>query len=144
VCGFDNAPDSFLEIATARVKVGPMWTPAMTPIVLRHRGEEFALNTIRQSMRAKGSYGYFRWQFASESERVRIEGEIVADRDDFVGLRYHNPPGGVKTCLNSKLASCRLLVTDRKTGSREELACAHRAAFEILTDDDAHGVVIQA
>src|ERR1044071_1497487 len=44
ICGFDNAPDSFLEIATARVKIGPFWTPAMTPIVLRHERREIALN----------------------------------------------------------------------------------------------------
>lgn len=144
VCGFDNAPDSFLEIATARVKVGPLWTPAMTPIVLRHRGEELALNTLGQSFRAKAGYEYFRWRFASESDRVRIEGEISARREDFVGLRYYNPPGDVKTCLNSKLADCRLTIVDKKTGGREELVAEHRAAFEILTDDAAHGVTIQA
>jgi hypothetical protein len=37
VAGFDNSPDSFLEVATARLKIGPVWTPFMTPIVLRHR-----------------------------------------------------------------------------------------------------------
>jgi len=144
VCGFDNAPASFLEIATARVKLGPLWTPAMTPIVLRHRGEEFALNTIGQSLRAKAAYEYFRWQFASDNDRVRIDGEISARREDFVGLRYYNPPGGVKWCLNSKLADCKLTLTDKKTGSREELVARHRAAFEILTDDESHGVAIQA
>jgi hypothetical protein len=144
VCSFDNAPSSFLELATARVKMGPVWTPAMTPLVLRHRGEEFALNTIWQSVRAKASYEYFRWHFASGNERVRIDGEISAQKEDFVGLRYYNPPGGVKTCLNSKVADCRLTMTDRKTGTKEELVARHRAAFEILTDDDAHGVAIQA
>jgi hypothetical protein len=31
VAGFDNAPDSFLEVATARNRIGPLWTPALTP-----------------------------------------------------------------------------------------------------------------
>ena len=59
VAGFDNYPDSFLEVATARLKIGPLWTPAMTPIVLRHRGEEIALNNLLQALRAHGSFHYF-------------------------------------------------------------------------------------
>ena len=39
VAGFDDEPDAFLEIATARVKLGPIWTPWMTVMVLRIDGE---------------------------------------------------------------------------------------------------------
>jgi len=94
VCGFDNAPDSFLEVATAKVKIGPLWTPAMTLIVLRHQGREFALNGIWRSLRARGDYEYFQWRFASENADAAIEGEIAAPRENFVGLRYYNPPAG--------------------------------------------------
>jgi hypothetical protein len=144
VCGFDNAPESFLELATARVKIGPFWTPALTPIVLRHGGREFALNGLRQSLEARASYEYFQWRFAAEDDNVALVGEIQASREHFVGLRYYNPPGGTKTCLNSKLASCRLSVTDKRSDSQVELSTQHRAAFEILTDDDRHEVRIQA
>jgi hypothetical protein len=143
VCGFDNAPDSFLEMASARVKVGPLWTPMMTPIVLRHEGEDVALNSIAQSIRAMAHYEFFRWTFTSGNLRFAVKGEIHATREDFVGLRYYNPPGGEKTCLNSKLATCRLTLLDRKSGARSELVAKHRAAFEILTDDPGHGVAIQ-
>ncbi|HZP12615.1 MAG TPA: hypothetical protein VFB36_09360 [Nevskiaceae bacterium] len=144
VCGFDNAPDSFLEVASARVKLGPIWSPQMTPVVLRHRGEEFALNSLRQSVRAQAGYRDFFWAFVSENERVRVDGAIRGRREEFVGLRYYNPPGGVKTCLNSKLADCHLKVIDRKTGKTEELFATQRTAFEILTDGDAQGVAVQA
>jgi hypothetical protein len=43
VAGFDGEPDSFLELATVRTKVGPVWIPQLTPLVLRHRGHEYAL-----------------------------------------------------------------------------------------------------
>src|SRR5215467_11799177 len=33
VAGFDNAPGSFLEVATARNRMGPLWMPALTPLV---------------------------------------------------------------------------------------------------------------
>lgn len=146
VAGFDNSPDSFLEVATARVRIGPVWTPKMTPIVLRHRGEEYALNSITRTLYAHGEFGYFDWRFGSEDDRVGIAGRTWADRSRFAGLNYYNPPGGNKYCLNSKIASCNLRITYRKgsrKGSFELLTTVHRAAFEILTDDGSHGIPIQ-
>jgi hypothetical protein len=140
VAGFDNSLGSFLEVATAQIKLGPIWMPAVTPLVLRHGGAEYALTALGQSRRAKGEFSYFTWSFASEDDAVRIAGKIEAPRQQFVGLRYYNPPGGIKHCLNSKLASCELTLLDTHTGVQSTLSTAHRAAFEILTDDTQHGV----
>jgi hypothetical protein len=143
VAGFDNAPDSFLEVATGQLKLGPIWTPRMTPMVLRHGGEEYALRTLGQAvLRARGRFGYFHWDFHSREGGVGIEGHISAPKEAFVGLRYYNPPGGEKWCLNSKLASCRLTLK-RDGRPAETLETASRAAFEILTDDVSHGVEIR-
>ncbi len=106
VAGFDTHPDSLLEVATARLKVGPFWTPFITPLVLRHQGEEIALNALMQTIRAKAAYSYFTWNFRSETDEVCVEATISAPREAFVGLNYYNPPGGNKHCLNSKIASC--------------------------------------
>lgn len=139
VAGFDDAPDAFLEVATAQVKLGPVMTPPLTVLVLRLDGEELAFNTIPRAARAKGSYDYFQWRFATGDETTRIEGSIAAAADDFVGLPYYDPPGGTKTCLNSKIARCDLTVRRRGQPLRT-LSTRHRAAFEILTSDDDHGV----
>lgn len=144
VCGFDNAPESFLEMASARLRIGPLWTPLMTPIVLRHGGREYALNGLVRSIRNRARYRYFNWQFTAEDEAIRIEGEIRAPQGAFVGLRYYNPPGGDKYCLNSKIADCRLLLTHRNSGFKETLNATQRTAFEILTDDLDHGVGIRS
>ncbi len=147
VAGFDNHPDSFLEVATARLKSGPLWTPPMTPIVLRHRGEEIALNNLMQTLRARGSFRYFEWDFRSETRDVLLEGKIAAPREAFVGLNYYNPPGGTKHCLNTKIASCELKVVRKRNGKAdapEILTTQHRAAFEILTEDRGHVVAIRA
>ncbi len=142
VAGFDTEPDSFLELATAKLKIGPFWTPALTPIVFRHRGQEYALNGLLQTVKANGSFTYFTWNFCSETPRVEIEGTITAPRKSFVGLTYYNPPGGTKTCLNSKIASCTLRFKDKVHGITDTLQAHNRAAFEILTDDTGHGVPI--
>jgi hypothetical protein len=137
VAGFDNAPDSFLEIATARIRLGPLWTPWMTPLVLRHDGREYALNGLGRALRNRGRFGYFDWHFTAKDDAVRIAGRIHAPREFFVGLRYYNPPGADKCCLNSKLAACELTLADKRSGRTQTLTTAHRAAFEILSDDFA-------
>ena len=147
VAGFDTHPDSFLEVASARLRLGPVWTQRITPLVLRHEGREIALNSLGQTLRARASVQDFVWHFRSETPGIRVEGTLSARREDFVGLRYDNPPGGSKHCLNSKLAACTLTVTELQRGRRtapQILACKDRAAFEILTDDGRHGVPIQA
>ena len=144
VCGFDDARESFLELASARIKIGPFWSKLITLLVLRHGGREYACNSLWQGVKARASYEYFAWRFSTRNEWVRIEGEIRAPREAFVGLRYHNPPGGVKYCLNSKIASCTLRVTNLAGGRTEVLQTANRAAFEILTDDAGHGVELRA
>lgn len=144
VAGFDNAPDSFLEVATGRLKYGPLWSPPITPLVLRHEGQEYALRTLWQAIvHARGRFGYFHWDFETRAPGLAIEGRIEAPWGAFVGLQYHNPPGGDKHCLNSKLASC-CLVLRRKGQPEQVLETQHRAAFEILTDDLGHGVEIRA
>ncbi|HVT35311.1 MAG TPA: hypothetical protein VHE37_06995 [Nevskiaceae bacterium] len=143
VCGFDNAPDSFLELASARLKFGPLWTPLMTPLVLRHAGREHALNGIGRSLRARARFEYFEWTFSGEGDGVGIDGWMRARREDFAGLRYYNPPGGAKYCLNSKIADCDLTLR-HADGRIETLVASRRAAFEILTDDLQHGVPIMA
>ena len=147
IAGFDNNPQSFFEIATARLRIGPFWTPYMTLMVLRHGGKEYTLNSFRQSLKANGSFEYFHWKFSSEDKTIAIDGSISASRENFVGLNYYNPPGGNKHCLNTKIASCRLSVKfkkERNGNPIEVLKTTSRAAFEILTDDRNHEVKIHA
>jgi hypothetical protein len=134
VAGFDNAPGSFLEVATARNRIGPLWTPNLTLLVLRHRGREHALTALRRASRARVRRGPTSWTFTTGDQEVLVKGRIEAPAEAFVVLEYPNPPGGVKYCLNTKLATCELAVTDRRTGTREVLTSAHGALFETLGD----------
>ena len=137
VAGFEGAPDTFLEVVTARRRLGPLWSPFVTLLVVRHDGEEIALNTPAHLRRARGAFKPFEWRFRSRTSQVRVEGRFDAPSAAFVGLTYRNPPGGTKVCLNSKLASCQLTITRRAGGvwgQPQQLIALQRAAFEILTD----------
>lgn len=141
VAGFDDAPATFLEAITARLKVGPLWTPPMTVVVLRDGEQEYRLNGLVRAFRAKGAWHYFEWHFDARQDDVRLHGRMWARPEDFVGLTYYNPPGGSHTCLNSKIAACELTL-ERRGLAPKHFRTAARAAFEILTDDKAHGVPV--
>jgi hypothetical protein len=141
VAGFDNAPDAFLECCTAQVKLGPVWSPRLTFVVLRDEGQETAINGLLQALRASGNFDFFTWTIDARSPQAHIYGRIHAPATVFVGLSYQNPPGGRKTCLNTKLASAEITV-ERRGQPPRTLKTMHRAAFEILTDRADHGVAI--
>jgi len=115
--------------------------------VLRIDGEEYAINSLARAVVAHGQWAPteagFEWNLRTKQGGIEIAAKISAPRDRFIGLRYANPPGGLKTCLNSKLAQVELSL--RRAGRPElRLRSAHRAAFEILTDDTSHGVPVVA
>jgi hypothetical protein len=133
VCGFDDAPDSSLEIVTARAAVGSVLLPAATLFVFRHAGQEFAVRSILGSMQTHGRYQPFSWAFGARVRDRMIEGEIVVEARDVIGLTYTDTDGGSKFCYNSAIATCRIQLAG-KAFERRELIATRRAMFEILTD----------
>jgi hypothetical protein len=138
VAGFDEAPDAFLECSTARLQLGPLWLPPMSPVLLRLGDETLAWNGLIRALRARGHYAPYDWQIETSGPAGDLALRITAEPADFVALRYGNPPGGSKICLNSKIARCEL--TLRRRGERIVLHSS-RAAFEILDDTAPPGVV---
>jgi hypothetical protein len=139
VCGFDDAPDTSLEIVTARAAIGPVKLPGATLFVFRHAGLEFAVRSIVGSMQTHGRYRPFSWTFGGRVGERMIEGEITTEPDDVIGLTYTDTDGGSKFCYNSAIATCRIQVAG-KAFERAELIATRRAMFEILTDT-RHGAV---
>ena len=133
VAGFDGAPDAFLECSTARIRLGPIWSPWMAPVLLRLGGETLRWNRLDRVLRARASYADQHWTIHTKGPDGELAITISAEPRDFVALRYPNPPGGANICMNSKLARCEL--TLRRHGSETRLT-SRCAAFEML---DSHG-----
>ena len=139
VAGFDDEPDSFFECGSGRIKLGPLWSPVLTFMVLRFDGQEHRFNSMLGSFRARASYNFFLYEFDYALGDVRIQGQVAAPPSSFVGLPYDNPPGGRKTCLNSKIARCQLTLSCKGHAPRT-LVSENRAAFELTTDRHDHGI----
>lgn len=146
VVEFDGADNLFLEVSTAKVKLGPTSTPWLTPLVVRRGDEEFRFSTLAQAVRNHGNYGATaeglpgdtrmpRWVFKASrgrgKKRIEVAGSISAPRESFATLRYRDPAGPDKQCLNTKVASCDLMV---KVGEDLKQYRSQKAAFEILSD----------
>ncbi len=142
VCGFDDAPDSTLEIVTARAAVGPVLLPGVTLFVFRHEGQEFAVRSLGGSLHTHGRYAPFSWTFGARVGEQMIQGEITTEPADVIGLTYSDTHGGTKYCYNSAIASCRIQVAGMAF-ERAELV-SHGAMFEILTDDRLDAVPLLA
>lgn len=141
---FEGAPDTFVDGASASIKLGPLVTPLSTVMGARWRGRDLAFGDLR-TLRAPASIEYFRWRFRAENADVRLDGEVDADRADVVALRYVNPSGPDTTCLNSKLATMRVTISTRGPSGwevQERLESRRRAALEIGTTATDHGVPI--
>jgi len=140
VAGFDGAPDAFLECATASIRLGPLYTPKLSPVVLRLGDEELRFSTLHRALRARASYEPFWWLIRTRNRDAELEVELRAAPGRFIALSYDNPPGGQKICLNSKLAACRVRLR-RRGRAPLVLETQHRAAFEILRDQSVPGVI---
>lgn len=134
VAGFDDAPEVFFEAATAWLRFGPLWTPPLTVASVRIGDRVVQRVGMLQAVRAKALLEGFRWTFKTRGANTSIEATFQAPAQDFVALRYLNPPGGHKACLNSKLASCELAVRAPGMGTLR-YSTQHRAAFELLQDE---------
>ncbi|MZR61322.1 hypothetical protein [Alcanivorax sp. DP30] len=142
VAGFDNAPEAFLECATAQIRLGPVYSPKLSIAALCLDGERFLFNTIGTALKARAHYRPFEWSLETRNRDARLMIQMDTTPDRVAALTYYNPPGGNKFCLNSKLA--RVTATFRQKGKPERvLHSAHGGAFEILTDQVPPGVELQ-
>ncbi len=141
VAQFDDG-DAFLECASARLRLGPVWSPWLTLAVLRVDGTDLTFNSLRRSPFARVHQDALSWSFVTTNGDARLTVVAAADPELTVGLRYRNPPGGTRVCLNSKVADLSLRL-DRRGRDPLRLSCTRRAAFEVL-GDDSHGVPVVA
>ncbi len=136
----DASETAVFEGMSARVRVGPILTPTTTLLTLRTGGETHMLTHVRELARNRGAMTFRRWMFSGKGPNIRIRGELSAETNDMVGLHYENPDGAMTYCLNSKLASARIEITERN--GRTRVLASRGAALEIGTRDPHHGVTM--
>jgi hypothetical protein len=136
-----SPPDGVVfEGFAARIALGPVLSPASTFVFVRPGAS--APWVSRRSLMGVGGLeqetSLRRWKFHTTFGKARIDGEVWAETDDFVGLYYPNPNGQMTYCLNSKLARAEIVV--RTPGRGRRIYTSNAAALEIATTDPGHGI----
>jgi hypothetical protein len=75
------------------------------------------------------------WEFDAEYSRERLWGRVTPQRDDLIGITYHDPSGRPVYCYHSELADLSLRYYRRSSGKsawnlEEEISAPGAAAFE--------------
>lgn len=137
---WEEDPAFVLEGLSASIKLGPVVTPFLTLVCVRHRGVRYDFNSVADIARARAEVTPRRWVFSARGRHGRIEGTVEAETEDMVGLNYQNPNGSMLYCLNSKLSRAR--VRFEAIGRPPLVLTSRAAALEIGTRDAGHGVTM--
>jgi len=135
VATFDGRDDVFLECASARIRLGPLWTPWLTLAVLRIGHEDHPFNALARAPLSRVRLKDLTWSFETANAHKRLSVRFESRREHVVGLRYRNPPGGERICLNSKLARVNVSL-ERRGQDPLHFQSTHGGAFEVLGEDD--------
>lgn len=131
----ESAPDTFIDGVSVIVPrfgrdIGPS-----TPVVGRLRGSDFISTSPTRVIANHSTFALTGWRFEAFAGRHKLVGEVDSDRDQMVGVTYHDPDGERAYCYNSETATIRLHVYERarQVGGwrlRETLVAHGRAHFE--------------
>ena len=133
----DRAPASgdFVDGVSAMVprfgrEVGPS-----TPVVARIDGRDFRSVSPLRVVANVSTFALTGWRFEAVDGARKLIGEVDADREQLVGVTYHDPDGEPAYCYNSETASMRLHLYERARqvggwAHRKTLTASGRAHFE--------------
>src|SRR5438128_1130704 len=95
-------PGSFFEGVSVFVpRLGRELGPN-TPIVGRFGGEDFSSTGPLQVTRTDSRFGLTSWQVEARGGDRRVVADVDADREQLVGVTYHDPDGDLAYCYNSE------------------------------------------
>ena len=137
--GFGAAPEAWLELVLARIRVGPARSPWTAMGALSIAGERIVLGGLGRRTRVDARPG--RLSAEVPGPRARLQLSVTTDDGDPVTVLYADPRGGTRTVRHAARAAVDL--TLRRRGQRELTLTGGRGAYEFGTSDNMPGIVPQ-
>ncbi len=136
---FGAAPEAWLDLVLARIRVGPVRSPWTAMGALSLAGDRIPLGGLGRRPRVDARPGRLTADVPSPHARLRLS---VTTGDDYpVAVPYTDPRGGTRTVRHAALASIE--VTVRRPGDGELTLSSSRAAYEYGTRQGMPGIMPQ-
>jgi len=139
--GFREAPEAYLDVVLARIKLGRLLTPWIANGCLAIDGRRHRLGGAfpgAASFRESGTDA----RFTLQGRGVSVEGEVGAPAGRFVAWRYGEPGGGWHPTLHCSIADMRLRVLGAGEPERI-LTLTGAAALELQRREPLDAVPVQ-
>jgi hypothetical protein len=136
-----HGPETWLDAAIGRIKIGPWTTPWIANGVLSLDGKRHTIGGIERARGTKIDEHPDRCVFTLPGADITLKGEVGAPRERFVGWTYADPDGSEHNTVNCSIA--QLSIDLQGTGSRTPLITRFGAAYELGMREKDHGMPIQ-
>jgi len=137
--GFGAAPEAWLELVLARIRVGPARSPWTAMGALSLGGERIVLGGLGRRPEVDARPDGLVAGLPAPDARLQIA--VATDDDDPVAVTYTDPRGGTRTVRHAARAAVEL--TLRRRGQRELTLTGGRGAYEFGASHDLPGIVPQ-
>ena len=134
---FGAAPQGWLDLVLARIRVGPVRSPWTAMGALSLAGDRIVLGGLGRRPRVDARPG--RLSADVPSPHARLQLSLTTDDDDAVAVPYTDPRGGTRTVWHAALAGVQMIL--RRPGHRELTLSSSRGAYEYGTRQVMPGVV---
>lgn len=136
---FAAAPEAWLDLVLARIRVGPARSPWTAMGALSLAGDRIVLGGLGRRPRVDARPDQFTAYVPSPHARLRLS--VTTDDDDPIVVPYTDPRGGTRTVRHAALATIEL--TLHRPGDRELTLSSSRGAYEYGTRQGMPGIVPQ-
>jgi hypothetical protein len=137
--GFGDAPEAWLDLVLARIRVGPARLPWTAMGALGLGGERVVLGGLGRRPKVSAGPGLLTADIPSPAARLRLS--VAGEDDATVAVPYTDPRGGSRTVSHAALAGVEL--TLHRPGDRELSLRSSHAVYEYGTSEEVPGVVPQ-
>ena len=139
---FAEDASAWLDAALGRIKLGPVTTPWIANGVLSLDGERHRLGGPERARRTEVDEAPDRCRFVLPGNDITVQGEVWAERRNFVGWVYADPDGSEHHTVNCSISRMQLVVS-RPGQEARTLTCESGAAYELGMREKDHGMEIQ-
>ncbi len=142
VADFDTAPEAWLDLVLARIRVGPARSPWTAMGALSLGGTRIALGGLGRRTRVDAQPDRLTATVPSSRARLQLQLSVTTDHDDLVAVPYTDPRGGTRTVAHAALAALQLTV--HRLGRPALTLSSRRGGYEYGASQPVPGLAPRA